>query len=79
MRISKKKLIDEVNYPNYINSHKTRTKTVRDVWALALKEVGLDGAVVGLNSFGESGPGGKVMSHFGFTSENIVKVVRSLL
>lgn len=47
-----------------------------DYWR---KWVGLDGAVVGLNSFGESGPGGKVMSHFGFTSENIVKVVRSLL
>jgi transketolase len=47
-----------------------------DYWR---KWVGLDGAVVGLNSFGESGPGGKVMSHFGFTSENIVKVVRGLL
>ncbi|MFT5209383.1 MAG: transketolase [Flavobacterium sp.] len=47
-----------------------------DYWR---KWVGLDGAVVGLNSFGESGPGGKVMSHFGFTSDNILKVVRSLL
>jgi len=47
-----------------------------DYWR---KWVGLDGAVVGLNSFGESGPGGKVMSHFGFTSENIVKVARGLL
>jgi|TARA_R110000803_G_scaffold112781_3_gene181201 integrase len=44
MRINKKKLIDEVKYPNYINSHYTRTKTVRDVWALALKQVGLEGA-----------------------------------
>ena len=48
MRISKKKLIDEVNYPDYINSPKTRTKTVRDVWALALKQVGLEGAVKSL-------------------------------
>jgi len=47
-----------------------------DYWR---KWVGLDGAVVGLNSFGESGPGGKVMAHFGFTAENIAKVASSLL
>ena len=48
MRISTKKLADEINYPDYINSHYTRQKTVRDVWALALKEVGLEGAVKSL-------------------------------
>ncbi|MBL4682348.1 MAG: transketolase [Pseudomonadales bacterium] len=47
-----------------------------DYWR---KWVGLDGAVVGLNSFGESGPGGKVMAHFGFTADNIAKVASSLL
>ncbi len=46
-----------------------------DYWR---KWVGLDGAVVGLNTFGESGPGGAVMAHFGFTAENIVKVARGL-
>jgi len=48
MLINRKKVIDEIRYPGYINSHKTRTKTVRDVWALALKEVGLEGAVKSL-------------------------------
>ena len=47
-----------------------------DYWR---KWVGLDGDVVGLNSFGESGPGQDVMNHFGFTVENIVKVVRDRL
>ena len=43
------------------------------------KYVGLDGAVVGINTFGESAPGGEVMKHFGFTVENVVKIVKSVL
>ncbi|MGK0338685.1 MAG: transketolase, partial [Candidatus Azotimanducaceae bacterium] len=35
-----------------------------DYWR---KWVGLDGQVIGISSFGESGPGGAVMTHFGFT------------
>ena len=47
-----------------------------DYWR---KWVGLDGAVVGLASFGESGPGGQVMEHFGFSVSNVVAVVKGAL
>ncbi len=43
------------------------------------KYVGLDGAVVGLDRFGESAPGGALMEYFGFTAENVVSVAESLL
>ncbi len=43
------------------------------------KHVGLDGAVIGLDRFGESAPGGALMEYFGFTAENVVSVAESLL
>jgi transketolase len=43
------------------------------------KYVGLQGTVIGLDRFGESGPGDEVMKHFGFTTENVVKVARAIL
>lgn len=43
------------------------------------KYVGLDGAIVGMPRFGESGPGPEVMAHFGFTVEHVVKVARDQL
>jgi transketolase len=49
---------------------------VTDYWR---KYVGLEGAVVGLDRFGESAPAGDLFKHFGFTAENIAKVVRSVL
>jgi len=49
---------------------------VRDYWR---KYVGLDGAVVGIDSFGESAPGGELMKHFGFTVENLVNTVKSAM
>ncbi|GBG13577.1 transketolase [Novimethylophilus kurashikiensis] len=47
-----------------------------DFWR---KYVGLEGAVVGIDTFGESAPGGALMKHFGFTVENVVKTVKSVL
>ena len=47
-----------------------------DYWR---KWVGLDGDVIGLSSFGESGPGGEVMAHFGFTPDNLVAKVKQSL
>jgi transketolase len=47
-----------------------------DFWR---KYVGLDGAVVGIDTFGESAPGGVLMKHFGFTVENVVNTVKSVL
>ncbi|MCK4841918.1 MAG: transketolase, partial [Methylococcales bacterium] len=46
---------------------------VSDYWR---KYVGLEGGVVGIDTFGESAPGGEVMKHFGFTVENVVKNVK---
>ncbi|MES2552919.1 MAG: transketolase C-terminal domain-containing protein, partial [Pseudomonadota bacterium] len=49
---------------------------VTDFWR---KYVGLEGAVVGIDTFGESAPGGVLLKHFGFTVENVVKTVKSVL
>ena len=43
------------------------------------KYVGLDGAVVGIDRFGESAPAGQLFDFFGFTVANVVKTVKSLL
>ena len=47
-----------------------------DFWR---KYVGLEGAVVGIDTFGESAPGGALFKHFGFTVENVVNTVKSVL
>lgn len=47
-----------------------------DYWR---KWVGFDGEVIGLPTFGESGPGGEVLAHFGFTVQNLVDVVKGRL
>jgi transketolase len=49
---------------------------VSDFWR---KYVGLDGAVVGIDRYGESAPGAKLFEHFGFTTDNVVKAVKSIL
>lgn len=43
------------------------------------KYVGLDGAIIGMNRFGESAPGGILMKEFGFTADNIVAKAQALL
>jgi transketolase len=43
------------------------------------KYVGLDGAVVGMDTFGESAPAPELFKHFGFTADNVVKAVKSVL
>lgn len=48
---------------------------VTDFW---LKYVGLRGKVIGINHFGESAPAGILFKEFGFTTDNIVKTVKSL-
>jgi transketolase len=49
---------------------------VSDAW---YKYVGGKGEVIGLDRFGESGPGGALFKHFGFTPEKVVEVVTRLL
>jgi len=43
------------------------------------KYVGLDGAVVGINRFGESAKGEELFEEFGFTADNVVKAVNGVL
>ncbi len=43
------------------------------------KYVGLDGAVLGIDRFGESAPADQLFDSFGFTVANVVRIVKSLL
>ena len=43
------------------------------------KYVGLNGKVVGIDTFGESAPAGVLFKHFGFTVENVVAAVNDVL
>jgi transketolase len=43
------------------------------------KYVGLNGKVVGIDRFGESAPAGELFKEFGFTVENVVSAVNSVL
>jgi len=47
-----------------------------DFW---YKYVGLEGAVVGMTTFGESAPAGDLFNHFGFTVDNVVKTVKNVI
>ncbi len=49
---------------------------VTDYW---LKYVGLNGRVIGLDSFGESAPASAVYQHFGITAEAVVEAVESVV
>lgn len=46
-----------------------------DYWR---KWVGLDGAVIGMTSFGASAPGGDLFKHFGFTVDQVTAVIKGL-
>lgn len=47
----------------------------KDTW---YKYVGLNGAVIGMDSFGESAPAGELFKHFGITADAIVETAASL-
>jgi transketolase len=49
---------------------------VTDYW---YKYVGLEGKVIGIDTFGESAPAGVLFKHFGFTTENVVAAVKSVI
>ena len=49
---------------------------VTDGW---YRYVGMAGRVVGMRSFGESGPAGALFKHFGLTTENVVQAVEDVL
>jgi transketolase len=43
------------------------------------KYVGMDGIVIGIDTFGESAPAKELFSYFGFTVDKVVEAVNSLL
>jgi transketolase len=49
---------------------------VSDYWR---KYVGLEGAVIGVDQFGESAPAADVFKLFGFTVENVIAQANKLL
>ncbi len=49
---------------------------VSDYWR---KYVGLEGEVVGIDTFGESAPAGVLFKHFGFTAERVAAAVKKVL
>ncbi|WP_036773744.1 transketolase [Photorhabdus australis] len=49
---------------------------IADYW---FKYVGMNGAIVGMNQFGESAPAEQLFKEFGFTVENVVAKAKALL
>ena len=49
---------------------------VTDLWR---KYVGLEGAVVGVDNFGESAPAAEVYKHFGVDAAHVAGAVRAVL
>ncbi|WP_137936130.1 transketolase [Chitinivorax sp. B] len=49
---------------------------VTDYWR---KYVGLEGGVVGIDTFGESAPAGALFKHFGLTVDNVVKTAQTVI
>ncbi|WP_373820383.1 transketolase [Glaesserella sp.] len=49
---------------------------IADFW---YKYVGLEGRIVGMNSFGESAPAGELFKLFGFTVDNVVAKAKEIL
>jgi len=47
-----------------------------DFW---YKYVGLNGAIISQDTFGESAPGAKLFEHFGFTVDNVIDTVNGLI
>ena len=62
--------------PSTIKARVAVEAGVTDGW---LKYVGLEGAVVGLDRFGESAPADEAFKYFGFTAENVAQQVESLI
>jgi transketolase len=48
----------------------------QDFW---YKYVGMDGAIVGMSTFGESAPAGELFKMFGFTIENVVEKANKVM
>ncbi|WP_052285388.1 transketolase [Kluyvera genomosp. 1] len=62
--------------PKQVRSRLAIEASIEGFWQ---RYTGLDGKVIGMNSFGESAPAGVLFKHFGFTKENVTETARSML
>lgn len=62
--------------PNHVRNRIAIEASISDYWR---KYVGLDGLVMGMNSFGESAPAEQLFDYFGFTVEKLIQQSLSLL
>jgi len=62
--------------PSGVTARVAVEAAVTDGW---YKYVGMNGKVVGVNRFGESAPAGVLFKEFGFTVENVVSAVNSVI
>jgi transketolase len=65
----------EVVLPNAVRKRVAVEAGVTGFWR---KYVGLDGAVIGIDSFGASAPAEKLFPHFGFTLERALAIALAL-
>ena len=56
-----------------------RVSVEAGVTAFWHKYVGLEGAVVGIDTYGESAPAGALFKHFGLTAEKVAQAVKNIL
>lgn len=66
----------EAVLPNAVRARVAVEAGVTGFWG---KYVGLDGKVVGIDTFGESAPAGDLFKMFGFTADNVVATAQSIL
>ena len=66
----------EAVLPSSVKARVAIEAGIADYW---FKYVGLDGAIIGMHSFGESAPANQLFTEFGFTVENVVTQAKTLL
>jgi transketolase len=71
----------DASYRNEVLPPSCRKRVSIEAGATPLwyKYVGLDGKTVGIDRFGLSAPGGKVMKELGITAEHLIEVAKTLL
>ncbi|HHB92762.1 MAG TPA: transketolase [Thioploca sp.] len=66
----------EAVLPSSVTARVAVEAGVSDAW---YKYVGLEGKIIGVNKFGESAPAGELFKEYGFTVDNVVKAVESVM
>ncbi|ACS84363.1 transketolase [Musicola paradisiaca] len=66
----------EAVLPSSVSARVAIEASIADFW---YKYVGLNGAIVGMERFGESAPAEKLFEAFGFTTDNVVAKAKALL